>query len=69
MILCQISIRQYNRHDTEILIDTDDKLSDYNILKNVVILTICVIEDGAYQQYTISEYWDILVLDGIESYT
>ena len=41
--------RQYNRHDTEILIDTDDKLSDYNILKNVVILTICVIEDGACQ--------------------
>ena len=69
MILCQISYRQYNRHDTEILIDTDDKLSDYNILKNVVILTICVIEDGACQQYTISEYWDILVLDGIESYT
>ena len=31
-------------HDTQILIDTDDKLPDY-ITLNVVILTTCLIKD------------------------
>ena len=31
--------------DTKILIATDDKLSDYITLKNVVVLVTCIIKD------------------------
>ena len=34
-------------NDTKILIDKDDKLSDYITSKNVVILITCVIRDDA----------------------
>ena len=33
--------------DTKILIDSNDKLPDYDTLKNVVILVTCVINDDA----------------------
>ena len=32
--------------DTKILIDSDDKMSDYITFKNVVILMTCVMKDG-----------------------
>ena len=43
--------------DTEILIDTDDKLADYITLKNVVILITCVIKDNVklYPQIFLGE--------------
>ena len=31
--------------DTKILVDTDDKLTDYIALKNVLILITCIIKD------------------------
>ena len=34
--------------NTKILIDTDDKLADEVTLKNVVILTSCVKDDGKF---------------------
>ena len=37
--------------DTKILIDTDDKLADYNTFKNAVILITCIIkDDGKFYQ-------------------
>ena len=43
--------------DTKIVIDTDDKLSNYITLKNVVILITCVIKDDAkfYPQIFLEE--------------
>ena len=32
--------------DTKILIDSDDKMSDYITFKNVVILMTCIMKDG-----------------------
>ena len=43
--------------DTKIVIDTDDKLSNYITLKNVVILITCVIKEDAkfYPQIFLEE--------------
>ena len=43
--------------DTKIVIDTDDKLSNYITSKNVVILITCVIKDDAkfYPQIFLEE--------------